>query len=331
MKTKRPFHQKKLKAALQKVALVLIVFALVIAVVLKLLGTSLAPLAILPLNIWASLAGAIILSNLLRMQRYVVFTHALGLKVPIGVLNLFVMAGTALIATPGKVGTALRLWLLHKAYKIPYRRSTPMLFMDMLTDFIAMLMLTLLGMISLGNMAGLAFALLLFSGLLVGVLMIFVAPRLTKRLIKIGYACIGKKKPKLFAALLRLVHRLRHMVTLPHLGLSVGLAVLGWVILAWGLSHLAQGMGLSLSLAHVLVVLCAGTMLGALTFLPGGLGGAEATMLALLTLFGVPLPQAVLFTLTLRLSTLWIPTFMGLFCLPVALHTAKKASSPKGA
>ena len=51
---------------------------------------------------------------------------------------------------------------------------------------------------------------------------------------------------------------------------------------------------------------------GALSFLPGGLGGAEAVMVAALTLKGVDQPSAVAATIIIRLATLWFAVALGL-------------------
>ena len=54
---------------------------------------------------------------------------------------------------------------------------------------------------------------------------------------------------------------------------------------------------------------------GALSFLPGGLGGAEAVMVAALTLKGVDQPSAVAATIIIRLATLWFAVALGLLAL----------------
>jgi uncharacterized membrane protein YbhN (UPF0104 family) len=57
---------------------------------------------------------------------------------------------------------------------------------------------------------------------------------------------------------------------------------------------------------------------GGATGLPGGLGGAEAALLALLGLAGVPLAIGLPATLIIRATTLWFAILIGLVLLPVA-------------
>jgi uncharacterized protein (TIRG00374 family) len=49
--------------------------------------------------------------------------------------------------------------------------------------------------------------------------------------------------------------------------------------------------------------------------MPGGLGGAEATMITLLLLHGMAMPEAVAATVFIRLATLWFAVFLGLIAL----------------
>jgi uncharacterized protein (TIRG00374 family) len=52
-------------------------------------------------------------------------------------------------------------------------------------------------------------------------------------------------------------------------------------------------------------------LLGALSFLPGGLGSTEAVMSGLLHAHRFPVSQALLVTLTCRLVTLWLAVLIG--------------------
>jgi uncharacterized protein (TIRG00374 family) len=65
---------------------------------------------------------------------------------------------------------------------------------------------------------------------------------------------------------------------------------------------------------------------GAVSFLPGGLGGAEAAMLAILEIVGVGHATAVAATLLLRLTTLWFAVGLGI----VAVSTLDAAPRHAG-
>jgi uncharacterized protein (TIRG00374 family) len=61
-------------------------------------------------------------------------------------------------------------------------------------------------------------------------------------------------------------------------------------------------------------------LVGAISFLPGGLGGVEATMVGLLILIGSTQPLALAATVIIRLTTLWFAVALGLLALVAMLR-----------
>jgi uncharacterized protein (TIRG00374 family) len=74
-------------------------------------------------------------------------------------------------------------------------------------------------------------------------------------------------------------------------------------------------LGSDLSLSTALFIYAFSILVGALSFLPGGLGGTEASMVTLLILNHVAQPQAVAATVLIRLATLWFAVALGVFAL----------------
>jgi uncharacterized protein (TIRG00374 family) len=66
-----------------------------------------------------------------------------------------------------------------------------------------------------------------------------------------------------------------------------------------------------LSLTSAIGIYGIAMLLGGLSLLPGGLGGTEAVMTALLVTHGFAVSQALLLTLTCRLVTLWFAVCLG--------------------
>jgi len=65
-------------------------------------------------------------------------------------------------------------------------------------------------------------------------------------------------------------------------------------------------------------------LLGKFTFLPGGVGIVEGTMVALYTGLGVPASTAVVVVLTYRVISFWIPTLLGFPLVPFLERTGRK-------
>jgi uncharacterized membrane protein YbhN (UPF0104 family) len=79
-----------------------------------------------------------------------------------------------------------------------------------------------------------------------------------------------------------------------------------------------RGLRLDLSLMDTVVVFSLGSLAGALSFLPGGLGVAEGSMTGLIQVLGdVPRAASVAATVLIRLATLWFAVALGLVGLAV--------------
>lgn len=74
-------------------------------------------------------------------------------------------------------------------------------------------------------------------------------------------------------------------------------------------------LGCDMSFQTALFIFFFSMLTGAVSFLPGGLGGTESTMVGLLMLNNIVLPQAVAATVLIRLVTLWFAVALGVIAL----------------
>jgi uncharacterized protein (TIRG00374 family) len=101
---------------------------------------------------------------------------------------------------------------------------------------------------------------------------------------------------------------------------ALAVSVLG-SLLVWGLEGLAFALCLralgffGLTVAAAVSVYAVSTIIGALTFLPGGIGITEASIAGLLVAAGMPAPAASAATLLIRLVTLWLGVAVGWIAL----------------
>jgi uncharacterized protein (TIRG00374 family) len=68
-------------------------------------------------------------------------------------------------------------------------------------------------------------------------------------------------------------------------------------------------------------------LVGALPLFPGGIGGAEGTMIGLFALMGVPLGTAIAATAVIRMLTLGFAVVLGFLALPL-VASARAPSRP---
>jgi uncharacterized protein (TIRG00374 family) len=106
------------------------------------------------------------------------------------------------------------------------------------------------------------------------------------------------------------------------LAFASALSLLAWIAEAWSFYLVLQWMGADVGPMLAMSFYAIAMLAGALSFMPGGIGGAEATMIALLSLVGVGSTEAVAATVVIRLTTLWFAVGLGAFCLVRLPRTA---------
>ena len=261
------------------------------------------------------------LGFLLRFVRWDVFLRALGHDLPrLRHLRIY-LAGFALTATPGKVGENLRAVSLS-AYGVPTSHSLAAFIAERLGDVVAMVLLS-----------GLAVHLFAEQGWLVAASTVatlaalwFVRrPGVPARLRDLAPAAgLGRRAVLGVAQVLTVA---ADLLSPRLLFLGVGIALLAWGAEGLTFGLLARLMGVEVAIPAAMGIFAVATLLGAVSFLPGGVGPTEAVMVGLLTVAGATLPQATAATLLVRAATLWWAVLLGIVAL---MGLDAGGSSPAG-
>lgn len=252
-----------------------------------------------------------LLNYLLRYVRWAGYLKALGHTVPALRHLAYYLGGFAFTVSPGKAGEAVRSVYLHP-HGVPYAHSLAGLFVERLLDALAVTALSLLVVFSAGvHLPGIIACAVLF-----GAVALFAAHDLAPRLLRRLSARLGARAQ---AALLHLAsllessaRLLRPQLLLP--GLLIGL--IAWGAEGYGLYLLARELQLPLGVVSGIGIYSLAVLAGAAAFfMPGGLGGMEVAMTALLVAAGVPLALAFVMTVLCRLATLWFAVVLGILAL----------------
>jgi uncharacterized protein (TIRG00374 family) len=220
--------------------------------------------------------------------------------------NLFVFfSGLSMTVTPAKVGEIWRSFLIKEMKGISLGRTVPVVIVDRLTDVFSLVFYSSLGIFFYRQgIYGLAFMLIL----LLGFMFVLKQQKIFKLLNKLairrfGYIALDFKELGFtFSALLKL----RKIVVATIYGLSA------WFLECLTFYLIISGFHESLYLSISIFIFSFASLLGAVSFVPGGLGVAEVTFAGLLCYFGISLPSSVGITLITRLVTLWYGTFVGI-------------------
>jgi len=131
--------------------------------------------------------------------------------------------------------------------------------------------------------------------------------------------------PRLFGRIRMAARSLARFTSWPVVSAAAVLGVIGWIAEGYAFYRLLLWMGADIGFWSTVAIFVFATLAGGLTGLPGGVGGAEAAMIGLLMLEGVPLEISVPATLIMRLTTLWFAIGLGLAVFPFAERSSMKA------
>ena len=287
-------------------------------------SVALAALGYLGLSLWAGwrdvvaavvqvgpwvLAGLLALSlvnYLLRFLRWARYLALLEAPVPWRINLDAYFAGFALTTSPGKVGEMLRSVLL-KPHGVPPAASVAAFFAERVSDLLAILVLAAVGLWAYAParpIVGLALAAVVVALLLVQWTALIAA-------IDRWAQARPQKWARLVVKLCEVVLHFRRCFSLPAMGMGLALGVVAWFAEGLGFWWLLLALDHPLPLSTAVFIYAFAMLVGALSFLPGGLGGSEAAMVALLSLNGFPEASAVSATLICRLATLWFAVGLG--------------------
>ena len=237
------------------------------------------------------------LNYLLRFWRWQWYLARLEIEVPTGRSFAIFLAGLSGTITPAKLGEVLKCGLLKRSFGVPVRRSVPIVLAERVTDASGVVVLAVAAGAGANRWPLLALAL---AG--VAAIVLVVRSPLLERFSLLGEA------PEVARVLLE---------TPLLLGMTA-LSAVSWFFECLAAYVCVRGLRLDLSLVDTVVVFSLGSLAGALSFLPGGLGVAEGSMTGLIRVLGdVPRAAAVAATVLIRLATLWFAVALGLVGLAV--------------
>ena len=275
----------------------------------------------------AQIAGLLMLSlvnYIFRGTRWHIFSNRLGLPTTLGQDLRHFLGGFAMSVTPGRVGELIRMRWLRRETGWPVERTAPLVLMDRASDLAAMALILAGGLaLSAGGIA-MAFPV---AALALAVAIIVTRPRLLAGCVTLIFRVLGRF-PRVMARTRRAARSLSVFTSGPTLTVAVALGLIGWLAEGYAFHILLMWMGTDIGLAKAIAIFTFSTLAGGLTGAPGGVGGAEAAMVALLSLEGVPLDTSVPATAVIRLTTLWFAILIGVLVFPWAERAASRAATP---
>jgi len=306
----------------------LILIALIYIVAIVLVLANIEPKALqaarsVPVVLILALLALSALNYVFRAWRWQLISDKLELRAPLLRNILYYLSGFSLASTPGKAGEVIRLWFLKRGHQIEYVRSLPLMVADRLFDAYAVLLLTL---VATAGFSDYRWQLALVAGVVAAASAPLFAPAKIHDLLR----RLASGRPRLEKGLELIAPAVQSMEMLANwrtYGMSLALGLLGWLAECAALFVLLKHFSADVSFANAIFVFSFSMLVGAVSFLPGGLGSTEAAMVVLLRILGVDLSIALAATAIVRITTFWFAVAIGLIAAPAAIRMTSRSAA----
>jgi len=243
----------------------------------------------------------------IRALRWKWLMGLVGYPVPLADALYLHMSGQSMVVTPGRVGEIFKPWLARETHSMPMSRGIGLIFCERVADLLAVCVLSL-GGVALLNVG--AWGVLLAVGIVAAGVALAQSAWFHRLALSVAARQSWARKHRDSTEALSETVRLglTWRVLLP----SAASSVVAWGLEGLGMYLCVRALGFDgIDLPTTLSAYAVPTLVGAFTFLPGGIGGTEASMAAILVALGMPVSAATVATLLVRVATLWWAVVLG--------------------
>ncbi|MCC6548544.1 MAG: flippase-like domain-containing protein [Ignavibacteriaceae bacterium] len=247
-----------------------------------------------------------------RFVKWDYYLRIVGVTISKGDSFGIFMSGLIMSITPGKFGEVLKAYLVKQIDGTPISKTTPIIFVERITDFLSLILITLLGAFLFDYGRGIISAV----GLFFVVVIILISNRgwaleVLNQLHKIRL--IQKLSDPIQNAYESSYQLLR---PLP-LFYMTGISLFSWIFECLGYYIILINFNLDISIIWASFAYGFATIVGAITMMPGGLGVTEGSLTFLAMDVGASKEVAVAATFIIRAVTLWFAVLVGVIAVSV--------------
>ena len=251
-------------------------------------------------------------NQLLRFVKWEYLRKKLGIAVGARASFMIFFSGFVFSATPAKAGELMKAYFLRKASGTGLSKGVALVIGERVSDVIG---LTILAVIGLAGMFAHAETVAIFVILMGAGIFAVTSDRTFAKLLPLAGRFIGKGKAQKAEGLrqeMKVLFRKRTLFV------SGALSSVSWSSECIALFLLLGYLGADVPLLSSFFIFSFSSIFGSLLVLPGGLGVAEGSFMALLLLSGASWSVSSAATIVIRIATLWFGVCVGLVALAVA-------------
>ena len=245
------------------------------------------------------------------LVRWQILLKKNNINIPIKKSFLLFLGGMSMTITPGHVGELIKSQLIKTIYNIPRTKTAPIIFVEKFYDLTGAIIASIIGIIILGMDASLI--LISISILIVIIFLIYYRPIFEFILKRVTKTKFFSKYSENISDSYEIV---RNSTTPQISSISFGLSVLYWIIISVAVHFILLSFGIeSISVLKTISIYSSSVIIGAISFIPGGLGITEGSLIGLFSLEGIDISLALILSVMIRILTMWYSVSIGFICL----------------
>ncbi len=220
-------------------------------------------------------------------------------------------AGIAFEITPGQIGSLIKSQLLKTSSNIPRTKTVPIIVAEKVYDLISAILASIIGIIILG----MDFYLIIIAILALAVIFFFMFYRpaseiFFKRITKTKFFSKYVDNMSEFHAIIQKSTNVKAVT------ICILLGVTYWFIISSAAYYTLIAFDINvLDYLTVLAIYTTSILLGAISFVPAGIGVTEGSIAGLFTLNGIDVSTALILSVMIRVLTLWFSVSVGFIAL----------------
>ena len=221
------------------------------------------------------------------------------------------LSAPALGITPGQIGVLMRSQILKTSSNIPRTKTIPIILVEKVYDLVGALLASIIGIIILEIEP----YLIIIAVSVLSAIFFFMYYRPASELF---FRRITKTKffSKYVENISEFDKTIQKSTNVKIATICILLAVTYWFIISIAAYYTLIGFDVSiLDYLQVLAIYTTSILLGAISFIPGGIGITEGSIASLFTLNGIDVSTALILSVMIRVLTLWYSVSVGFIAL----------------
>ena len=233
------------------------------------------------------------------------------IHVPLKKSILVFFSGVAFEITPGQIGALIKSQLLKTSSNVPRTKTAPIIVIEKVYELIGAILASIIGIIILG----MDFYLIIIAILALAVIFFFMFYRpaseiFFKRITKTRFFSKYIENMSEFNAIVQKSTNVKAATV------CILLSVTYWFIISAGAYYTLIAFDVNiLDYLTVLSIYTTSILLGAISFVPAGIGVTEGSIAGLFTLNGIDVSTALILSVMIRVLTLWFSVSVGFIAL----------------